>query len=80
MPSSSGSYTTTLDEIVLGGTIGKWVQKVYVNDQLLDTYIPGSEEWRKSVTLTAGENTFTIYGSAEDKNTESVSITISYTP
>jgi len=80
MPSSSSTYTTTLDEIVLGGTVGKWVQKIYVNDQLLSTYIPGSEEWRKTITLSAGENTFTVYGEQNGDKTGSVSITISYTP
>ena len=80
MPSTSGTYTTTLDEIVIGGTVGKWVQKVYINDQLLDGYIPGSEEWRNTVTLETGENIFTIYGEQDGDNTESVTITISYTP
>ena len=80
MPSTSGTYSTTLDEIVLGGTVGKWVQKIYVNDALLNGYIPGSEEWRKTITLSAGENTFTIYGEQNGDNTDSVSITISYTP
>lgn len=79
MPTTTGIYTTTLDQIVLGGDIGKWVQKVYINDALLDSYIPGSEEWRKTVTLTAGENAFTIYGEQNGDNTDSVSITISYT-
>jgi hypothetical protein len=80
MPSTSGAYTTTLDEIVLGGAVGKWIQKVYINDQLLSDYIPGSEQWRKTITLSAGENTFTVYGEQDGDKTASVSITISYTP
>lgn len=78
MPTSAGTYTTTLNEIVIGGDIGKWVQKVYVNDELLSAYIPGSEEWRKTVTLESGDNTFTIYGESEGGKTSSVSITITY--
>ena len=76
MPSTTGSYSTTLDQLVIGGDVGKWTTKVYVNDEALEGYIPGSEEWRKTVTLTAGENTFIIKG----EGTDSTSITITYTP
>ena len=76
MPSTTGSYSTTLDQLVIGGDVGKWTTKVYVNDEVLEGYIPGSEEWRKTVTLTAGENTFIIKG----EGTDSTSITITYTP
>ncbi|MBU0577846.1 FecR family protein [Patescibacteria group bacterium] len=78
MPSTTGSYSTTLNEIVIGGTVGKWVQKVYINDVELDTYTPGSEEWRKTITLEPGDNVFTIYGQQDGENTESASITVTY--
>ncbi len=80
MPSTSASYTTNLDVIVLGGTVGKWIQKVYVNDELLSSYIPGSEKWSKSITLAAGENTFTVYGEQDDEKTGTATITITYQP
>ncbi|MBU0727765.1 hypothetical protein KKA95_03710, partial [Patescibacteria group bacterium] len=78
MPSTTGTYSTSLNEVVIGGTVGKWVQNVFVNGTALNTYTPGSEEWRKTVSLESGENTFTIYGEMESGNTESTSITITY--
>jgi hypothetical protein len=80
MPSTSATYTTTLADIVVGGTIGKWIQKVYLNDELLASYIPGSEKWSKSVTLAAGENTFTVYGEQDSEKTGTATITITYQP
>ncbi|MBN2087777.1 FecR domain-containing protein [Candidatus Peregrinibacteria bacterium] len=79
MPSSSASYTTSLNEVVLGGDVGKWTDKVYVNGEKLTDYIPGSEQWRKTVTLNPGENTFTVKGEMDGVQTSSVSITITYT-
>jgi len=80
MPSSEGAYNTTLDQVALGGAVGKWVQKVYVNDEVLSSYIPGSEKWSKSVTLTTGANTFTIYGEQDGVKTATATITITYQP
>ncbi len=74
MPSTTGSYSTTLDQLVIGGDVGKWTTKVYINDEVLSDYIPGSEKWRKTVALTSGDNTFTIKGDGAD----SVSIVITY--
>lgn len=76
LPSDSGSYSTTLNEVVVGGTIGKWVDKVSVNGGILNDYIPGSEEWSTTVTLDAGENTVTVFGIVDGENTSSASIVI----
>lgn len=80
MPATSGTYSTTLDEIAIGGGVGKWVQKVYVNEVSLDSYIPGSETWRKNVKLSVGENVFTVYGEKDGVKTGSASLTITYQP
>ncbi|MDH5596745.1 MAG: FecR family protein [Candidatus Peregrinibacteria bacterium] len=78
MPSAEGNYSTTLDQLVIGGTIGKWVDMVYVNDVKINDYIPGSEEWKKTVTLSPGANSYTVYGMMDGSKTASVSITINY--
>ena len=80
IPTDTGSYTTNLDEVTIGGTAGKWITRVFINDQNLDTYIPGSEEWSKVVKLEAGENVFTLYGKQGTDQTASSSLTITYTP
>jgi len=80
MPSAASAYSTTLDQVVMGGTIGKWIQKVYVNDEILASYIPGSEKWSKTVTLTAGDNTFTVYGEKDSVKTTTATIVITYQP
>jgi len=77
---SSNPYETTLNEIVIGGTVGKWVEKIYVNGEKLQSYIPGSEKWRSTVELVLGENIFNIYGEKQGDNTKTVSLTVIYKP
>ncbi|MFH0820707.1 MAG: FecR domain-containing protein, partial [Candidatus Peregrinibacteria bacterium] len=48
IPTNRTSYMTNLDELVIGGTVGKWVQEVVVNDEKLLNYIPGSEKWNRT--------------------------------
>jgi hypothetical protein len=60
MPTGSATYSTTLDTLVIGGTVGKWVTRLYVNDKEIKEYIPGSEKWKLSVKLDPGVNTFTV--------------------
>lgn len=78
IPTSTGTYQTTLNQLVIGGAIGKWVEMVYVDGSKLNDYIPGSEEWKTTITLVPGENTFSIYGEKDGENTATVSITIDY--
>ncbi len=78
MPSSSGSYQTTLDQIVIGGTVGKWITRVRIDGANLDAYIPGSEEWKKTVTLSSGENSYNICAEKEGVEQGCSSITIDY--
>lgn len=78
MPSSSATYSTTLDQLVVGGTVGKWVEIVYLNSEKLDNYIPGSEAWQKTITLTPGENVFSVYGEKDGEKTSTATITINY--
>lgn len=78
MPTNTGTYTTTLDQLVLGGDVGKWITRVRINGANLDSYIPGSEEWRKTVTLEPGENVYEICAEKEGVEQGCSSITITY--
>lgn len=80
IPTSRSSYQTTLDELVIGGVVGKWVQIMYVNDQKLLNYIPGSEKWSHTVVLKPGVNTFRVYGKTSTGNTDSSLLTITFKP
>ncbi|QQR84142.1 FecR domain-containing protein [Candidatus Peregrinibacteria bacterium] len=76
LPVSSTSYTTTLETLVLGGTVGKWTNRVYVNGEELKEYIPGSESWRTTVSLQPGANTFTVKAERDGETVGSDTITI----
>lgn len=78
MPSTSGKYSTTLNELVVGGTVGKWIQNVYINGEKLSSYTPGSEKWSKTINLESGDNVFTVEGEKDGVRTPSTSITIKY--
>lgn len=78
MPSASATYSTTLNQLVVGGTVGKWVEVIYVNGEKLTEYIPGTESWKKTVNLAPGENKFSVYGEKSGEKTSTVSITINY--
>lgn len=78
MPTSSGTYETTLDQIVIGGSVGKWITRVRIDGTNLDTYIPGSEEWKKTVTLSPGENSYNICAEKEGEEQGCSAITIDY--
>ncbi len=78
MPASSGTYETTLDQIVIGGTVGKWITRVRIDGANLDAYIPGSEEWKNTVTLSPGENSYNICAEKEGVEQGCSAITIDY--
>jgi len=78
IPTADATYTTTLDQITIGGTVGKWAQKVYLNGEFINEYIPGSGKWRKTVTLQKGENVFKIYSEKDGVKSGSDSITVNY--
>lgn len=78
MPSAAATYDTTLDQLVIGGSIGKDVETVYLNGIKIDEYVAGSESWKKTLTLTPGENTFTVYGMVKGVKTKTDSIKITY--
>ncbi|MBI5421698.1 FecR domain-containing protein [Candidatus Peregrinibacteria bacterium] len=78
IPTEASTYSTTLDTLVVGGTVGKWVTRVYVNDKELTEYIPGSEKWSTSVKLQSGKNTFTVSGERNGVQTGKDSIEINY--
>jgi len=80
IPSSAASYSTTLDTLVIGGTVGKWVTRIYVNSKEIRDYIPGSEKWRTSVTLQAGQNTFSVTAEKQGETVGKDEIEITYTP
>jgi len=78
IPSASGTYTTSLDTIVVGGTVGKWVTKMYVNDKEITDYIPGSEKFRSSVKLSLGENVFEVNGEKDGVSVGKATIKINF--
>ncbi len=80
IPVSSGTYSTTLDTIVVGGTVGKWVTRMYVNDKELTEYIPGSEQWRTSINLNSGKNTLVVSAEKAGEPVGKATIEITYTP
>jgi hypothetical protein len=78
IPTNTGSYETTLDQLVIGGTVGKWITRVRIDGANINEYIPGSEEWKKTVDLQPGENTFNICAEKEGEEQGCSSITIQY--
>jgi hypothetical protein len=76
MPSEEATYTTSLDTLVVGGTVGKWVTRVYLNDKEVTDYIPGSEKWKTSIKLSPGKNTFTVVGERDGVQTGKSTIVI----
>ncbi len=78
MPTSSGTYETTLDQIVVGGSVGKWITRVRIDGANIGEYIPGSEEWKKTLTLSPGENTYSICAEKEGEEQGCSSIVIDY--
>jgi hypothetical protein len=80
IPTGQNSYTTTLNELVIGGSIGKWVTEVYVNGEKLFNYTPGSKKWHHTVKLNPGSNSFDVYGQKNEVKTANDSIEIIYQP
>jgi len=78
MPTSAGTYETTLDQIVVGGSVGKWITRVRIDGANITEYIPGTEKWNKTVTLEPGENTYKICAEKEGVEQGCSSITIDY--
>lgn len=65
--SESLNFETTSNEIIVLGTIGKGITKIFINDFALSRYVPSSGKWSyfaKPVygNLKEGENTYTVYG------------------
>lgn len=79
IPSEQESYETTLDTVVIGGSVGKWVTRIYVNDKEIKEYIPGSESFKLSVQLEPGENSFTVKAEKEGEAVGTDTIKIKYT-
>ena len=80
IPVSTGTYSTTLDTLVIGGTVGKWVTRMYVNDKEITDYIPGSEQWRTSINLNSGKNTLVVNAEKVGVSVGKATIEITYTP
>lgn len=80
IPSETGKYSTSLDTLVVGGTVGKWITRVYVNDKEVKDYIPGSEKFSSTVKLSPGENTFTISAEKAGVPSGKATIIITYQP
>ncbi|MEK7523822.1 MAG: FecR family protein [Patescibacteria group bacterium] len=64
---------TMEDSVKIDGTIGKGIEKVFVNDFALSKYIPDSKTWAYYAktsygNLKDGENEFSVYGVDVDGN------------
>ena len=78
MPTSSATYDTTLDQLVIGGSVGKWITRVRINGSNITEYIPGSEEWKITVNLESGANEFEICAEKEGVEQGCSTIVINY--
>lgn len=74
--------TTAEESVLITGTIGKGIVKVFVNDFALSRYIPDSGVWsyyakKEFNNLVDGENIYTVYGMDQDgKKTPGTQFTI----
>jgi len=78
IPTTTGAYETTLNEIAIGGTVGKWITRVRIDGSNIGEYIPGSGEWKKTVILKDGENIFKICAEKAGEEQGCSSITVNY--
>ncbi len=78
IPSTSSTYETTLDQITLGGSVGSAVQAVYLNGSPVSSFSEGDTEWSIAVSLSPGDNSFSVYGEGEDGQTSVSNITVTY--
>jgi|GEM_PF-2279207 len=76
IPTEEITYSTSLDTLVVGGTVGKWVTRVYLNDKEIVDYIPGSEKWKSTMKLSPGKNVYTVVGERNGEQTGKDVITI----
>ncbi len=67
----STSSVTTETSVLISGTVGKGIVKVFVNDFALSRYVPDSGVWsyytkKEYGNLNPGVNQFTVYGIDQD--------------
>lgn len=79
-PSTSEVYETTLDTMVLSGSVGNAAVQIFVNDELVTGYAAGDSTWKKQINLKEGGNTFTVRAQSADKLLGIDTIVINYTP
>jgi hypothetical protein len=65
--STSTTFTTQEENVRIGGSIGKGIEKVIVNDFQLTKYVPGSGAWAyypkiEYENYVDGENKYRVYG------------------
>lgn len=78
-PVTTGTYSTSLSPLTVGGAIGSKYRWLYVNDQALDSHALGQTSWSTTIQLKPGLNEIKIYAEDEEKNTTGVkAITIDY--
>jgi len=78
IPSGASTYETTLDQITLGGSAGSAVQSVYLNGSPVSSFSQGDADWSIAVSLSPGENTFSVYGEGADGQTAISNLTVTY--
>lgn len=67
----SSSNTTSETSVLISGTVGKGIVKVFVNDFALSRYVPDSGVWsyyakKEYNNLNVGTNQFSVYGIDQD--------------
>lgn len=70
---AGASFETDEDSVLVGGKIGKGIEKVFVNDFILTKYVPSSGVWgyyakTQYGNLKEGENEYSVYGVDSDGN------------
>ncbi|MBI5412230.1 FecR domain-containing protein [Candidatus Peregrinibacteria bacterium] len=77
IPTDKNSYSTNLNVITIGGTVNAVAEEVYLNGEKIN-YEDKSGKWRKSVTLTPGDNVFRVYATQGEQKSGVAKITIKY--
>ena len=78
MPSTKSSYSTTLDIIVIGGTVDKTATNVYLDGASVSGYVVGSGKWSSSIKLSEGKTTYTVEAKVSGTSIGKDSIEIEY--
>ncbi len=61
-PTGDSHYVTTVDQIVLGGTVSGPIQSIEINSAAISSFTPGQTNWTSNQQLNLGSNIFNVDG------------------